>query len=140
MEIDKNRLAQRFMEAIPHAQALGIFFENIGSGTAEMHMHYDKKFVGDPQTGVIHGGAVFALLDSCCGAAVLSHPEQKGLTATIDLRVDYMRPATPGQTIRARAHCYNMTRSVAFVSAVALDDNDDKPVATAAGAFVTGKS
>ena len=140
MEIDKNRLAQRFMEAIPHAKALGIFFENIGSGTAEMHMHYDKKFVGDPQTGVIHGGAVFALLDSCCGAAVLSHPEQKGLTATIDLRVDYMRPATPGQTIRARAHCYNMTRSVAFVSAVALDDNDDKPVATAAGAFVTGKS
>ena len=140
MEIDKNRLAQRFMEAIPHAQALGIFFENIGSGTAEMHMHYDKKFVGDPQTGVIHGGAVFALLDSCCGAAVLSHPEQKGLTATIDLRVDYMRPATPGQTIRARAQCYNMTRSVAFVSAVALDDNDDKPVATAAGAFVTGKS
>ena len=140
MEIDKNRLAQRFMKAIPHAQALGILFENIGSGTAEMHMHYDKKFVGDPQTGVIHGGAVFALLDSCCGAAVLSHPEQKGLTATIDLRVDYMRPATPGQTIRARAHCYNMTRSVAFVSAVALDDNDDKPVATAAGAFVTGKS
>ena len=140
MEIDKNRLAQRFMEAIPHAQALGIFFENIGSGTAEMHMHYDKKFVVDPQTGVIHGGAVFSLLDSCCGAAVLSHPEQKGLTATIDLRVDYMRPATPGQTIRARAHCYNMTRSVAFVSAVALDDNDDKPVATAAGAFVTGKS
>jgi uncharacterized protein (TIGR00369 family) len=140
MEIDKNRLAQRFMEAIPHAQALGILFENIESGTAEMHMHYDKKFVGDPQTGVIHGGAVFALLDSCCGAAVLSHPEQKGLTATIDLRVDYMRPATPGQTIRARAHCYNMTRSVAFVSAVALDDNDDKPVATAAGAFVTGKS
>ena len=140
MEIDKNRLAQRFMEAIPHAQALGILFENIGSGTAEMHMHYDKKFVGDPQTGVIHGGAVFALLDSCCGAAVLSHPEQKGSTATIDLRVDYMRPATPGQTIRARAQCYNMTRSVAFVSAVALDDNDDKPVATAAGAFVTGKS
>ena len=140
MEIDKNRLAQRFMKAIPHAQALGILFENIGSGTAEMYMHYDKKFIGDPQTGVIHGGAVFALLDSCCGAAVLSHPEQKGLTATIDLRVDYMRPATPGQTIRARAHCYNMTRSVAFVSAVALDDNDDKPVATAAGAFVTGKS
>lgn len=140
MEIDKSRLAQHFMEALPHAQALGISFQNIGSGTAEMQMQYDKKLIGDPQTGVIHGGAVFALLDSCCGAAVLSHPKQRGLTATIDLRVDYMRPATPGQTIWARAQCYNMTRSVAFVSAVALDDNEDKPVATAAGAFVTGKS
>ena len=140
MDFDKNRLAQQFMEALPHAQALGLFFENIGSGKAEMHMNYNKKFIGDPQTGVIHGGAVFALLDSCCGAAVLSHPEQKGLTATIDLRVDYMRPAKPGQTIRASAQCYNMTRSVAFVSAVALDDHEDKPVATAAGAFVTGKS
>ena len=140
MEVDKNRLAQQFMEALPHAQALGISLENIGPGAAEMHMQYDEKFIGNPQTGVIHGGAVFALLDSCCGAAVLSHSEQKGLTATIDLRVDYMRPATPGQTIRARAQCYNMTRSVAFVNAVALDDNDDKPVATAAGAFVTGKS
>jgi uncharacterized protein (TIGR00369 family) len=140
MEIDKKRLAKQFMDALPHALALGIRVENIGFGTAEMHMKYDKKFIGDPQTGVIHGGAVFALLDSCCGAAVLSHPKQKGLTATIDLRVDYMRPATPGQTIRARAHCYNLTRSVAFVSAVALDANDDKPVATAAGAFVTGRS
>ena len=140
MESDKNRLVRQFMEAIPHAQALGILFENIGSGTAEMLMQYDKRFIGDPKTGVIHGGAVFALLDSCCGAAVLSHPEQKGLTATIDLRVDYMRPASPLQTLRARAQCYNITRSVAFVSAVALADNDDKPVATATGAFVTGKS
>ena len=140
MEIEKRILAQQFMEALPHAQALGISFESVGAGTAEMHLKYNKKFIGDPQTGVIHGGAVFALLDTCCGAAVLSHPEQKGLTATIDLRVDYMRPATFGQTIRARAYCYKMTRSVAFVSAVALDDSDDKPVAKATGAFVTGKS
>ena len=140
MEIDKKRLEKQFVEALPHAQALGIWVKNIEPGKVEMHMQYDKKFIGDPQTGVIHGGAVFALLDSCCGAAVLSHPEQKGLTATIDLRVDYMRPATPGQTIRARAHCYNLTRSVAFVSAVALDADDDRPVATAAGAFVTGRS
>ena len=138
MAIDKTKMAKQFSEAIPHAKALGIWLDDIGQGTAEVGMPYNEKFIGDPATGVIHGGAVFALLDGCCGAAVVSHPDQKGLTATIDLRVDYMRPATPGQNIRAKATCYNVTRNVAFVRAVALDDNDEKPVATAAGAFVTG--
>ena len=138
MNFDRTAKAFQFMEAIPHAKLLGIWFEAIGKGTAEMHMKYDRRFIGDPITGVIHGGAVFALLDTCCGAAVISHPEQKGLTATIDLRVDYMRSANPGDTIRAQATCYNVTHSVSFVRAVALDNDNDRPVATAAGAFVSG--
>tara|TARA_B100001057_G_scaffold34595_1_gene31395 strand:- start:28 stop:447 length:420 start_codon:yes stop_codon:yes gene_type:complete len=136
--ISNEAHARQFIEAIPHAKELGIWFETIGEGTVEMHMDYDERFIGDPKTKVIHGGAVFALLDTCCGAAVISHPEQRGLTATIDLRVDYMRPATPWQTIRAKATCYNMTRSVAFVRALALDNDDDRPVAAATGAFVAG--
>ena len=46
-----------------------------------------------------------------------------------------MRAATPGQRIRAEATCYHITRSVAFVRAVALDDDVDRPVATATGTF-----
>ncbi len=125
---------QDFINALPFARALGMRLDQIGAGHAEISMDWDARFVGDPATGVIHGGAVSALMDTCGGAAVLSYPGALS-TATIDLRIDYMRAATPGQRITARAECYHVTRRVAFVRATAHDEDPDNPVATATGAF-----
>lgn len=131
----RRRIAQQFIDSIPHAKALGMTLEELAPGKAVISLPWDAELVGDPRSGVIHGGVISALMDTCCGAAVMTHPEGAKVTATIDLRIDYMRAATPRQGVRARAECYHVTRSVAFVRAVAMDDDETRPVAAATGAF-----
>ena len=132
---DKLKQARQFIHALPHARALGMQLQTLEMGTAVISMPYADKLVGDPETGVVHGGAVSALMDTSCGAAVMCHPSNPSGTATIDLRIEYLRAATPGQTITTEATCYHVTRSVAFVRATATDEDSETPVAMATGTF-----
>ncbi len=132
---DPMQLARDFMQHLPYVRALGLTLTHVADGRAEVTMPYDPRLVGDPASGVLHGGAISALMDSASGAAVMSHPAAGMATATLDLRIDYMRPATPGQRIIARAECHHVTRTVAFIRVTATDEDESRPVATATGTF-----
>lgn len=134
MTQDMADRVREFFEYLPYGQMLGVALTDVGPGWAEMTLPYHEDLIGDPATGVVHAGAVSALMDTTCGAAVMSHPETGAVTATLDLRIDYMRAAVPGQLLRARAEVIRVTRSMAFVRAETHDDGDD-PIATATGAF-----
>ncbi|MEM1297873.1 MAG: PaaI family thioesterase [Pseudomonadota bacterium] len=128
------------MNALPHSRELGMRLHSSKGGVAVLSVPYDEKLVGDPETGVLHGGVITALLDTACGSAVMSVPEKLRSVATLDLRIDYMRPATVGATVRARAECYRMTNSIGFTRAVAYHEDPDDPIASAAGAFMVERA
>lgn len=128
-------IAERFMRAVPHNEALGIRIVDVEPGHMVMELPWDARLVGNPETEVLHGGVITTLIDGCCGGAVLTKLREPRRVATLDLRIDYLRPAKPRQTVRAVADCYRVTHHVAFVRAEAFDDDSADPVATAAGTF-----
>jgi uncharacterized protein (TIGR00369 family) len=135
------QLGARMVDSTPQAAALGFRLVSVEPGLAAMAVPPDDKLVGDPETGVIAGGVVTTLLDHVCGLAVTSKLIEQGAlnsVATLDLRIDYMRAAEPGREIVARAHCYKLGHTIAFVRATAFDLSEDDPIATAQAAFAIG--
>ena len=128
--------AGALMTGLPFGRELGMRLVSARDGVAELLVPWDKRLVGDPGRGIVHGGVITALLDTACGWAVMSAPGRILSTATLDLRIDYMRPARKGAMIRARAECHRLTRSIAFARALAFHDDPAEPVATAQGAFI----
>ncbi|MGN6106524.1 MAG: PaaI family thioesterase [Kofleriaceae bacterium] len=135
-EESRLRLVRSFTAGVPHNRALGMELLEISATEAVSRLPYDPKLVGNPDTGVIHGGAITALLDGTSGASVFGALTELVPIATIDLRIDYLRPAEPGRTVHARATCYKMTRNVAFTRAVAYHDDPEDPIAHSVGTFM----
>lgn len=116
----------------------GLALDRAAPSEAWTSLPYRPVFVGDTETGVIHGGVVTAMLDETCGMAVQLALDGTHAIATLDLRIDYQKPATPGLDIRAHSVCYRVTRSIAFVRATAYQETEDEPVATATACFMVG--
>ncbi len=121
---------------LPFSREIGMRLHQAEDGVAVVSVPYDERLVGDPETGVLHGGVITALLDTACGWAVMASAAKLKSTATLDLRIDYMRPATPREAVFSRAECYRLTRSIGFARAVAYNSDPADPVATAQGAFI----
>ena len=110
----------------------------IGSGDdwVEIALRWREELVGVPHAGVLASGAIVSLLDTCGGASVWQALGHFQPLATIDLRLDYYRPANRGETVIARCRCDKLTRQIAFVTGVAHVGDEARPVARAAGTYI----
>ena len=120
----------------PYNAALGFFALDISPEGVTVVLPYRAELVGNPDNGVLHGGVITGVMDGACGVAIFMKRGTPGRIATLDLRIDYLKPATPPKDVRVRAECYKLTRQVAFVRASAYHDDPADPIATGAGTFI----
>ena len=120
----------------PHMREFGIEFLEADAGVAIGKVPYRTDLIGDPSSGVLHGGVVTTLLDSTAGAAVFSAMSTPLPIATLDLRIDYLRPSTPHAALYARVECYKLTHHIAFARGIAYNGDPADPVASMAATFM----
>lgn len=128
--------ASRFVSALRHCQVLGIQVYDASADGLTLQLPYSPKIVGDPLTGVIHGGALTSLMDTACGMATLCVLAEFEVCPTLDLRIDYMHPAEAHKTVYGFAQCYRVTADVIFTRGFAYQDDPGQPIAHVVGTFM----
>lgn len=130
------RAFYRMMETVGHGRHIGLEFSDFGDNWVELALPYHDDLIGDQASGVIASGPIISMMDNACSLAAWTLHGTFRPQVTLDLRVDYMRAATPGKTVIGRGECYRLTASMAFVRGTAHDGDFDDPVAHVAGTFI----
>ena len=124
------------MERTGHGAALGFEVTKVRRGEVEMTFPYKPEVIGNPITGVIHGGVIVSLLDTCCGTAAMTMLDRPAVTPTMDLRLDYMHPAQPYEPVYVSAKVYRDTSNVLFCRGSAWQGDPDNSIAHCVATFM----
>jgi uncharacterized protein (TIGR00369 family) len=119
-----------------HGGRLGIRFSARGDDWVELALPYAEDQIGDEESGVVASGPIIAMMDIATSLAVWNRTRAFVPHATLDLRIDYFRPATPGRTVIGRGECLKVTRAISFTRGLAHDGDPDDPIAHVAATFM----
>ncbi|MHA6718314.1 PaaI family thioesterase [Sphingomonas sp. RS6] len=113
----------------PYAALLGLTIEPDPRAPV-LVMPFSGDVVGRP--GFVHGGAIGGLLEMAAVGALLQalDADGGGRVKPINVTVDYMRGGREKET-RARGTVTRLGNRVANVSAIAWQDEEDRPIAAA---------
>ena len=127
-----------YAREVGHGRALGLEYRDSGHNWAELCLPWREQLVGMPESGFLASGAIVSLIDTASGTAVWAALGKFIPLVTIDMRIDYLRPAFKGESVYARCACTKLTRRIAFTRGTAHVGDPDKPIAYSAGTFMIG--
>lgn len=123
--------APALLDAWPYARFLGVRLEPGEAGPIAV-LPFDPKLIGNPILPALHGGVVASFLE----LAALARLDAEGRRArTIDITVDYLRPARP-VAFYAEARILKLGRRAANVAVEAWQEDKASPVAALRGHFM----
>lgn len=130
------RAATPFLTSRGHSGWLGLAYSDHGEDWVELTLPWRTDLLGEEGQQVLASGPIMSLMDMASGLAIWKTMDRFEPIATLDLRVDYVRPAREGASVFGRSQCYRLTRSAAFVRGLAHDGDVDDPVAHIQGVFM----
>ena len=135
MQEDMLKTLAQLFESTEYVQHLGMRFRSVASGSVVMEVPFRPELIGNPVLPALHGGVVSSLLDTCGGAAVWSLLRRGDSVSTVDLRVDYLRPARP-ETLIGVGRVIRVGNRVGVAELRAYHpDDEDRPVAIGTGVY-----
>jgi uncharacterized protein (TIGR00369 family) len=120
--LDLNRL----LAGSPFARYLAIEAKMDDRGVLAVLPRHER-LVGNVSLPALHGGAVAAFLEIACLLQLAHETQTPAPARTIDLNIEYLRPARPEATY-ARAAVRRIGRRVATVHAEAWQRDEAAPV------------
>ena len=115
-------------------RTLGITTSIDAEGRGVLRVTITPELSGSPS--VAHGGAVATLMDAALGAAALAYsvPRDK-MVSTVELKINFLRPARVGQRLVTSTTTQSAGRSLMVVSGEARDEDSGQRVAFASATF-----
>jgi acyl-CoA thioesterase len=115
----------------PLAEALHIANDGAAGGHAVYHLDVDPSMI-NPH-GVLHGGAVYVMVDYSMGGATMSVLPPGDICATIEIKMSYLASVRGGR-LTATTEIIKQGRSVVFLESHVTGESG-KLVAAATGSF-----
>lgn len=126
--------------SFPHCRTLGLQYVGTDGRKSTMKLDWREDLVGNPATGILHGGVITSLVDTTSAISVTAQLPEAETIATLDLRIDYLKAATPGKPIFCTAECYRLASQIAFTRAVCYHDAPSDPIAHGVATFMRESS
>lgn len=125
----KELLRKVFEEYITFNKYLGMSLLEVEYGHAKALVPFRPELVGDPRIMAVHGGVISAAMDAIgglVGMTTLTSIDDK--IVTIDMRIDYLRPARNTDLI-ITADLVRSGNRIITTSMKALSKNDNTLIA-----------